>query len=65
MANCAVVQVNGGLVVNTIVAEVTDLAPDGCFLVEMTLDCYGGPGWFYDGAQFLPPSDLGDPNGGN
>lgn len=69
MANCAVIQnLDGsmtGVVINTIVAEVTDPVPDGCFLVEMTADCYGGPGSFWDGTQFLPPPDAGVDNGGN
>lgn len=70
MANCAVIQnIDGssmcGTVINTIVADVTDTAPDGCFLVEMTADNYGGPGWFYDGELFQPPLDLGGSSGWN
>lgn len=40
---------------NTIIADVSDLPPDGCFLVDIdNLEC--DLGWIYDGATFSPPS---------
>lgn len=59
MANCAVVRELDGRVLNTIVAEPTDLAPNGCVLIEMTPDNYGAPGWTWNGVQFVPPQDGG------
>lgn len=34
MTTCAVVQLSDNVVINTIVAEASDLAPDECYLVE-------------------------------
>lgn len=53
MTTCAVVQLSDGLVVNIIVAEPTDLAPDNCFLVLVDSPC--DIGWTWDGTQFVAP----------
>lgn len=55
MANCAVVQVSDGLVINKIVSEPTDLAPDGCQLIlidEVVCDI----GWVWNGVEFTNPN---------
>lgn len=48
MAICAVIDNVTNKLVNTIVAEVTDLAPDGCRLLEVSEGFYWGNG------QLLP-----------
>ena len=54
MTICAVIDSNNQLV-NTIVAEPTDLAPDGCTLVEIS------EGYYWDGKQIiLIPEALDD-----
>jgi hypothetical protein len=55
MANCAVVQLSDGLVVNKIVAEPTDLAPDGCQLIAID-DVSCDIGWTWNGAEFIGPN---------
>jgi hypothetical protein len=50
MANCAVIQ--DGVVVNIIVAEVTDTPPEGCTLVELPVYDIG---YTWDGVRFNPP----------
>jgi hypothetical protein len=53
MANCAVVQ--DGVLVNIIVAELTDTPPEGCILVELpTYDI----GYTWDGVRFNPPEAI-------
>lgn len=59
MTICAVIRTQDNLVINTIVADPTDLAPNDCYLVEMTDANWGGPGWTWDGTQFIPPADPG------
>lgn len=51
MSICAVVDANN-VVVNIIVAEPTDVSPDGCTLVPL-LYCNIGDIW--DGKKFNPP----------
>ena len=51
MANCAVVNADG-VVVNLIVADVTDAPPAGCALVEIPACDIG---WVWDGSRFNPP----------
>lgn len=53
MANCAVVQLSDGVVINKIVAEPTDLPPMGCQLVLID-DVMCDIGWVWDGAAFIP-----------
>jgi hypothetical protein len=51
MANCAVID-KDNVVINIIVAEVTDLPPEGCILVEIPF-CEIGYTW--DGNRFISP----------
>lgn len=54
MATCAVVQLSDGLVVNKIVADPTDIAPDNCQLIlidEVMCDI----GWTWNGIEFVNP----------
>ena len=58
MTICAVIDSNNQLI-NTIVAEPTDPAPDGCQLI-VTPDELGNNaqiGGTWDGTQFLPPAE--------
>jgi hypothetical protein len=50
MANCAVIKDN--VVVNIIVAEVTDPPPEGCTLVAIP---FCDIGYIWDGTRFNPP----------
>ena len=54
MTTCAVVQLSDSVVINLIVAEPTDPAPDGCELIEVPLGTPCGIGWTWDGTQFVP-----------
>jgi hypothetical protein len=51
MANCAVIDSNN-VVVNLIVAEPTDIPPEGCILVEIP---FCDIGYIWDGKRFNPP----------
>ena len=51
MAVCAIIDSNN-IVINIIVAEVTDTPPEGCTLVEVPV-CDIGYTW--DGQKFSPP----------
>jgi hypothetical protein len=51
MANCAVIDSNN-VVINIIVAEVTDVPPEGCTLVVIP---FCGIGYTWDGTNFIPP----------
>ena len=51
MSNCAVVDANG-VVVNIIVADVTDIPPEGCILVQIP---FCDIGYTWDGQRFNPP----------
>jgi hypothetical protein len=51
MSNCAVVNADN-VVVNLIVAELTDIPPEGCTLVEIPACDIG---WVWDGVRFNPP----------
>ena len=48
MPRCAVIDSVTGVQINTIVAEATDLPPDGCCLVELPEGCY------WNGVQISP-----------
>lgn len=53
MAKCAVIQ--DGVLVNLIVAEITDTPPEKCILVELPdYDI----GYTWDGVRFNPPKDI-------
>jgi hypothetical protein len=56
MTTCAVCQLTDGLIINVIVADPTDLAPEGAQLIE-TPDVDGNNaqiGGTWDGTNFLP-----------
>jgi hypothetical protein len=53
MANCAVIQNN--IVVNIIVADVTDTPPENCILVEVP---FCDIGYTWDGVRFNPPKAI-------
>ena len=53
---CAVCQVSDGLAVNLIVASPSDLAPDGCMLVEIMNDQPFDIGWIWNGTEFINPN---------
>lgn len=55
MSICAVVQTSDNVVVNKIVAEPTDLAPEGCYLIPCdNVSC--DIGWLWNGLTFINPS---------
>lgn len=56
MTTCAVVQIADGLVINTIATDPSDLAPDGCFLVDIT-DLVVNIGWIWNGTSFSNPNE--------
>lgn len=59
---CAVVLIATGEVINVIVAEPTDPAPDNCELIAIPEGQPVSIGWYWDGAEFVnpnpPPPDL-------
>ena len=50
---CAVCRLSDGLVINIIVAQPSDPAPDGCQLVEIMTGQTCDIGWTWDGTQFV------------
>lgn len=52
---CAVIDTNG-VVVNIIMAEPSDLAPLGCFLVAIPDAAFCDIGWVWDGTAFVNPN---------
>ena len=57
MPNCAVIDIATNEQVNWIVAEPTDVAPDGCRLVEIP------DGYFWDGKAVSPiPVEVSNGN---
>lgn len=59
MSNCAVVQTSDNVVVNKIVAEPTDLAPDGTYLVLIEDGVVCDMGWIWNGTEFVAPTNNG------
>lgn len=55
---CAVCQLSDGLVVNIIIAVPSDPAPIGCQLVEIMNDQPCDIGWYWTGAEFIPPEPV-------
>jgi len=49
MPICAVIEIDTNKVINAIVAEVTDIPPPGCFLMEIPANKY----WDRDSEQLL------------
>lgn len=56
MARCAVVDA-AGIVVNIIEAEVTDLPPDGCVLLEIPPNTFINPGQPWADRVVVIPDD--------
>ena len=52
---CAVINATGD-VVNIIMAEPTDLAPQGCVLVGVDDGVFCDIGWSWDGSNFVDPN---------
>lgn len=52
---CAVVRLSDGLVINAIVAQPSDLPPDGCKLVEIMNGQPCDIGWYYVNDTFNGP----------
>jgi len=55
MTICAVIDANNNLV-NIIIAEPTDLAPEGCILIEIP------EGFYWNGLQVSPILEVTDGN---
>lgn len=53
---CAVCRLDDGLVVNIIIAHPSELAPDGCQLVEIMNEQFCNTGWYYDNLTFIDPN---------
>jgi len=56
MTTCAVVQLSDSVVVNMIIAEPTDPAPEGCELILVPPDMPCGIGWVWNGTNFIDPN---------
>jgi len=56
MTTCAVID-SSNTVINIIIAEPTDIPPDGCTLVEIPV-C--NTGYIWDGQNFIPPENFTD-----
>lgn len=57
MSNCAVIQISDNVVINKIVAEPTDLAPDNTYLIQYDgLNC--DVGWVWNGVEFVNPNPV-------
>lgn len=56
MTTCAVVQLLDFVVVNIIVADPTDPAPNECELIEIQPGISCDIGWIWNGTQFIPPT---------
>lgn len=55
MSKCAVVKIADGLVINIIIAEQSNLPPDGCNLINCdNMRC--SIGWYWNGNEFIDPS---------
>lgn len=61
MSNCAVVRLTDNIVINKIVADPADLAPDGTQLILIPEGVMCDMGWIWNGTDFInpnPPVDL-------
>lgn len=56
MSTCAVVQLSDNVVINKIVAEPTDLAPDGTQLIPIPEGVMCDMGWTWNGSEFVNPN---------
>lgn len=52
---CAECQLADGLVINIIIAALSDVASDGCQLVEIMNEQLCDIGWIWDGNNFVEP----------
>lgn len=64
MSNCAVVQSSDNVVINKIVAELTDLSPEGTYLVLISDGVMCDMGWTWNGTEFVNPNPPVDFNAG-
>lgn len=53
---CAVCQLSDGLVINIIIADPSDMPPDGTQLVEVMSGQPCNIGWYWDGTNFIDPT---------
>lgn len=60
MSTCAVVQIADNVVINKIVASVTDPPQNGCYLIEVGEDMPCDIGWIWDGSEFVNPDGVGN-----
>ena len=58
MSTCAVCQLSDGLVVNVIIADPTDPAPDNCQLILVPDGTPCGIGWIWNGTEFINPNPI-------
>lgn len=56
--NCAVCRLSDGFVMNIIIAQPSDPAPEGCQLVEIMNGQACGIGWFYANGVFNGPRNF-------
>jgi hypothetical protein len=56
MTTCAVVQLSDSVVVNMIIAEPTDPAPEGCELILVPPGMPCSTGWVWNGTEFINPN---------
>lgn len=54
---CAVCQLSDGLVVNIIIADVTDAPPLDCQLIAITRPAQCDIGWYWTGTTFVEALD--------
>ena len=59
MARIAVCLEYNAQVINVIIADGDDPAPNGTFLISLPDDSPVGPGWTFDGIDFTPPPEEG------
>lgn len=55
---CAVCRISDGLILNTIVTSPSDVAPDGCQLIEIMTGQPCSIGWYYASGAFHGPKTL-------
>jgi hypothetical protein len=64
MSVCAVIQKSNNVVINKIVAEPTDAAPDNTYLILCdTILC--DIGWIWNGTEFINPNPIIEETDGN
>lgn len=60
MTICAVCQISDGLVVNVIIAELTDVPPIDCQLILTPTESGSNAfiGFYWDGTEFINPNPI-------